>query len=308
MATTITKLYSSGILESSAELNEITYGSIKVSPTGIYASQFDEISLSTSTSERRTSTGTYMVSGYFDEYSPTRVVLNLDAGDILSYSGTGSTWYDLSYYQDATLLGSPTWNSGGFFTLNGIDQYANTNNEYLVSNYLFADTGGSWSVNAWFKFPVTPTQLRDNTVGSGNTSFSIVGRGGGIGGAETFCLFVGGTTTVYGVFTNLCFVGSRGAKTQISPTTVNTDTWNMATVTWNGSSGAVYWNGVYQRDLVVGTAALQAATNVTIGSQANGSAFHMFEGSISKVSIYNMQLTANQVLQNYQMLRGRYGV
>lgn len=69
MATTITKLFPTGILQTGVELNEITYSNIKLSTTGVYAAQFDEVSLSTSTAERRTSTGTYMVSGYFDEYT-----------------------------------------------------------------------------------------------------------------------------------------------------------------------------------------------------------------------------------------------
>lgn len=42
---------------------------IRVSTSGVYAAQFDEVSLAAGTAERRTSTGTYMVSGYFDEYT-----------------------------------------------------------------------------------------------------------------------------------------------------------------------------------------------------------------------------------------------
>ena len=66
---TITKLFSTGILQSSVELDEVTYGSIKVSPTGVYAAQFDETTLAAGTAERRTNTGVYQVSGYFDEYT-----------------------------------------------------------------------------------------------------------------------------------------------------------------------------------------------------------------------------------------------
>jgi hypothetical protein len=47
---------------------------VRVSPTGVYAKEFDEVTLPTvvgSPAERRTSTGTYLVSGYFDEYSMT---------------------------------------------------------------------------------------------------------------------------------------------------------------------------------------------------------------------------------------------
>ena len=66
---TITKLFPTGVLQSAVELNEITYNSIKVGPGGVYAAQFNEVNLTAGTAERRTSTGTYMVSGYFDEYT-----------------------------------------------------------------------------------------------------------------------------------------------------------------------------------------------------------------------------------------------
>lgn len=69
MATTITKLFPTGILQSSVQFDEVTYSTIKVSTSSVYAAQFDEVSLAAGTAERRTSTGTYMVSGYFDEYT-----------------------------------------------------------------------------------------------------------------------------------------------------------------------------------------------------------------------------------------------
>ena len=65
----ITRLFSTGVLQSSVELDEVTYGSIKVSPTGVYAAQFNEVDLTAGTAERRTSTGVYQVSGFFDEYT-----------------------------------------------------------------------------------------------------------------------------------------------------------------------------------------------------------------------------------------------
>ena len=46
MATTITKLFPTGVLQSSVEFDEVTYSSIKVGPTGVYAAQFDEVTQS----------------------------------------------------------------------------------------------------------------------------------------------------------------------------------------------------------------------------------------------------------------------
>ena len=70
MATTLTKLFPNGVLQSSAEFDEVNFsGVVKVGPDGVFAKEFNEISLSTSTAERRLSDGTYLVSGYFDDYS-----------------------------------------------------------------------------------------------------------------------------------------------------------------------------------------------------------------------------------------------
>ena len=68
---TISRLYSTGILQTTKEFNEITHNSIKVDSNGVYAAEFDETNLSAGTAERRTSDGKYLVSGHFDEYTLT---------------------------------------------------------------------------------------------------------------------------------------------------------------------------------------------------------------------------------------------
>jgi hypothetical protein len=77
MATTITKLFSTGVLQSGVIFDEVTYNTIKISTSSVYAAQFDEVSLPTSTAERRTNTGTYMVSGYFDEWTLPSSIITL---------------------------------------------------------------------------------------------------------------------------------------------------------------------------------------------------------------------------------------
>lgn len=58
------------------------------------------------------------------------LVLNLDAGNASSYSGTGSTWTDLTGSgRSATLVNSPTYSAtnGGYLAFNGTNQYATFN-------------------------------------------------------------------------------------------------------------------------------------------------------------------------------------
>ena len=52
------------------------------------------------------------------------LALCLDANAKRSYSGTGNTWYDLSGNgYNGTLTNSPTYNSSGYFDLDGTDDY-----------------------------------------------------------------------------------------------------------------------------------------------------------------------------------------
>jgi hypothetical protein len=53
------------------------------------------------------------------------LVIILDANDKNSYPGVGTSWYDLSGNGNhATLVNSPTFNSLGYFTFDGTNDYA----------------------------------------------------------------------------------------------------------------------------------------------------------------------------------------
>jgi hypothetical protein len=63
------------------------------------------------------------------------LILHLDAGNKNSYIGTGNVWSDISGSNaHATLLNSPTWNSSGYFTFDGINQGADGVN--VPQNYV----------------------------------------------------------------------------------------------------------------------------------------------------------------------------
>jgi len=243
------------------------------------------------------------------------LVTYLDSGNTNSYSGTGSTWVDISNNgNSATVSGSPTF-SNGVFTFNGVDQFFFINTSTGFFNYntnsLYADVGYAWSVGTWFKFPTSPTAVRNSSVNGGNCSYSLIGKSGGIAGAETITLFVSAnnnTTSAGSLYPYLLLVGIRGSKTQISPGPVNTNTWNYVVVTWNGTAGRVYLNGVDRGALNIGTAGIQTATYLCVGCTANAPSAHGFEGSISQVNIYSRALTYYEVSQNFYAFKTRFGV
>jgi len=68
----VTRIDSSGIFYSSVPLDEVTQTTNSVSPNGVYASEFDEITLNPITNglaKRETFDGKILIAGYFDEYS-----------------------------------------------------------------------------------------------------------------------------------------------------------------------------------------------------------------------------------------------
>jgi hypothetical protein len=242
------------------------------------------------------------------------LVLNVDAGNPYSYAGAGTTWYDTSgAVNDFTLVNSPIF-SANQFILNGSTQYFSINaaSGFFISstNNFYADVGYAWTICVWFKFPVSPTTVRNSTVNGGNCSYSMIGNAGGIGGAETLSLFVSGgdsSTSAGGLAPYFCVVGVRGSKTQLSTGSVNTNTWNHVIVTWNGSAGRGYFNGVDKGALNIGANGMQVS-GYTIGATAGGASSHVFEGSLSQVFVYNRALSSTEALQNYNATKGQFGL
>ena len=186
MPTTISKLFSTGILQT-LPLDEVTYNSIKVNSAGVYAAEFDEVNL-TGAVERRTSSGTYLVSGHFDEYALT--LPQATGGTVNTYS-SGSTNYKTHTFSstdtfimtnsgtvDVLLVGgggggSLGYNSGPYHSPgNGGDGgYAVTQTTYLTAGTYNISIGNSAS------FGYNAANFAGGT-GSTTTAFGFTAAGG----------------------------------------------------------------------------------------------------------------------------------
>jgi hypothetical protein len=207
-------------------------------------------------------------------------------------------------------LSNTSFDTLGSITFDGINDYISAGDGFdSTAGSLFATTGVSWSVSCIFKFPISPATTRS----TGNTAWVMLGRSGGIGGAETFSLFVGGNgNTTYGDFSYKLAIGIRGTKTQISPSTVNTGTWNHVVVTWDGTTGYSYFNGNLMGTLNIGTVGVQTGQLFTIGSTGNTGAgantLMTYEGDIAVAQVHNRVLTLGEVKQNYNHYKTRFNL
>lgn len=289
MASTLTKLFPTGILQTAVELDEVTYSNIKISPTGVYAAEFDEVNLTAGTAERRTSAGVYMVSGYFDEYTlvqPLGIVttglrLHLDAGDPLSYPGSGTVWTDLA--------------SGLKGSMGAGVSYSSTNNGVMVFN------GGSTAVVS-VTTASTVTSLTNNITIEGwykstNNHPEILSTGIGSNGVCLGYFSTGGTNwkvTKYGVVD--IYTGSIPQNTA----------WHQVVVTYSSTAGTkVYVDGALS-NASANTANIAASNVPTVNIGTLESTYH--NGSIGIIRWYNTVLSATDVLQNFNANRGRYGI
>jgi len=219
------------------------------------------------------------------------LVLNLDAGDINSYSypGSGTTWTDLSGQgNNATLTNGPTYSSadGGSIDFDGSNDFVTTSNQLdPAADGLFADSSSSWSVTSFFN---------SDTIASGQDA--ITGKGGGTGTSATYVTFRDGSDL------NVRLRG--GTIDTIS--SISANTWYEVTVTWDGSTAKAYMNGVFETNISVGTAANQS-NNFCIGATNDGNSI-CFNGKVSITLVYDKALTASEITQNFDALKGRYGL
>jgi len=259
------------------EFDETTANNPSITGLGTYyASEFNEnVIIGTA------ATATIVTSG---------LVLNLDAGNPLSYPGSGTTWTDISGSgNNGTLQGSPiptySSNNGGFFTFNG------TNNEVTTTTQ-FANPQ-TFSIGAWFK----------TSTASGN---KIIGFENAQTGTGSFQfdrhIWIGTDGKLYfGIY-------SGGAVVATSPLTYNDNIWHYVIATYGGE-------GTTMRLYVDGASVATASANAPayngywrIGAYQSWGGTGYFPGSISLAQVYNRGITAAEVLQNYNALVGRYEI
>jgi hypothetical protein len=208
------------------------------------------------------------------------LVLALDAANPKSYSGSGAiTWTDLSGRGNTgTLIGGPTYSSanGGSLSFNNVSTYATVNsNASILSNTAYTKI-------AWFN---TNSLAATNNIISGNS------------GQHAFWL----------AGTNKLQSGHNGTwNTVISTTTISANTWYCGAVTFNTTSGwNLYLNGALE-NTNASTTTFTGTGDILICAFTLGG--NLFSGSIATASVYNRALTAAEISQNFNALRGRFGI
>ena len=239
--------------------------------------QFDEVNLPSVTS----SSATLVSSG---------LALNLDASSTTSYSGSGTTWADLS-------------GNGYNFTLQNASSYNNSGVKYMDFN----GTYGAATIASGTDIPVTGdvtaivwTRVKNST-SDWRTLFRSQTTGSNHGvivesGSNKLGMYNGGFYDSGFTVDNLPGYG--------------TTTWVMMTWRFKASTTPYYSFSYNDSPSIVRGSNSSAATAFATGIYALG--FYQgggqYWGDLAQVLLYNRVLTDAEVLQNFNATRSRFGL
>ena len=211
------------------------------------------------------------------------LVLWLDANDKTSYPGSGTAWRDLSLGgNNGTLINGPTFDSdnGGSIVFDGVNDYATTSFTLNGSQPL--------TVSCWFNLDTITKNwhsiidaFKDNT----DRNFQL------------WCDNVGKIRVYH--------LGPSHSGTY----TLSPNTWYNAVFTYPGSGlGTLYVNKNITDPNVPKGSGSGGNIQLNIGRRTDAHPSSYTNGLISNIQIYNRALTPQEVLQNYNATKSRYGL
>lgn len=216
------------------------------------------------------------------------LVLHLDAGNRRSYPGTGTTWTDLSNLNNnASISGDPVFNTSslGFFSLTSDFFNCSHNSSLNFTNNL--------------------------TVGIICSADSVVDYASPFSKTSTWLWNDG--FGIYQFTDNKIYfwINTWNAAHRVS---IPKSTFNLTYLvcTYDGNNLKFYENGnlisvgsSYSLNINNSAESLYIGKGQDIGTTLNS---YTWPGKIALTSIYNRALTENEVKQNFNALRGRYGI
>ncbi len=230
------------------------------------------------------------------------LVLALDAGNTKSYNvGISTTaWNDLSINAGiGTLFNGPTYSSvdGGILTFDGTNDFATFTAGPTLG---ITSSTSTWTIDVWFKV----------------NSFAAPGGGNPMGIVDTHSSLTGGN--VIGIETtgsNRILYTSRqgGTVNQITiyGPTATLSTYYNATVVRNGTTNTQLYVNTGLTTTYTGDAPLTTAAGiVTFSYVARYQDGILLSApiSISNIKIYNRALSAAEITQNFNALKGRFNI
>jgi len=232
------------------------------------------------------------------------LTLNLDAGNVTSYGGTGTAWTDLSGngYTATMTSSNPTFVSNGsasYFNLanSGKNLY---NNDTSVKGFTFASNTGIPQTNGFtielliYVSSISPNGQQPIFLNTPN------------GNGYRFGIHLDGSLYY--------MIGDSGGTNNAtsSPSIVTTGNWYHLTAVYDrenilGGGVKIY---MYKNGTSVGFAVIGARPSMSIAAPniSYTGCCSAFDGRLNLLRVYNRPLTSMDITQNYNAIKTRFGI
>jgi hypothetical protein len=234
------------------------------------------------------------------------LVLCLDAGNTKSYSGSGTALNDLSGNNNTgTLTNGPSYNisNAGNIVFDGTNDFVNINHSSSLN------LSNNFTVSVFTKVNTdvfTPGCCNAYNIITKKTSINNSNKG-------WICSYDFRTSGVIQLRVNdgVTFSSDVTPVSDINLRNIYCQTGTFVHSCWtlSGYNAGFYVNGIYRRTTTTNNIRTDVlsdygnSVNINIGSASASVNF-----SLGSLSIYNRVLSASEILQNYNALKGRFQI
>ena len=210
-----------------------------------------------------------------------------DAGNLVSYQNSSTSAYSLTGSIEGTLVNGTGFNNskGGYW------EFDNSNDKITFPNNAIFNHTSELTIESWVKF-------------DGNSNDFIFEKGN----VNTqYSLFSHGTDIVFRTYH-----AADSGYTTLLITKANADItngqWHHIVGSWDGSIKRIYVDGQDKGSQSKSGALTTTSQGAAIGAFGGTSSGYYFGGDIAIVRIYNKGLSQDEVLQNFNAQKARFGI
>lgn len=216
------------------------------------------------------------------------LVFCLDAGNIKSYTGVGTSWYDVSGGSEyVSLINNPLYNTsnGGVLIFDGANDYGTFSSPSIVPS------GNQISIDIWNYGVDSRQSSAFSAYNSGNRTLNIH--------------LPWDDSTVYWDAGN---VGTLYDRIQKSATDAEYQGWHHWVFTKNSTTGSmkIYHDGSLWHSDISKTRTINVSDFAEVARfQTTNTLFH--NGKIASMKFYNRELTEDEIQINFNAVKTRFG-
>ena len=223
------------------------------------------------------------------------LVLHLDAANVKSYPGSGTAWNDLSGLgNNGTLVNGVGYSAAnnGTLVFDGVNDYVNTGYDLSWNN----------TNSVTISLVLKPANI--------STNFPFLGKGP----VNWEWQLNQSSTSLQFTYWNTAGGHTNGPRPTLSNVFLNTTDYIYLVVVWSHAANQYYF---YKNSVLLSTVdwidasinqnrtdPIHAGGNIYTG----GTSGNYWNGEIPVIQLYNRTLSQLEITQNFEALRGRYGI